>query len=99
MSLLQERGIEPEVILYLESSPSVADLTAIVKKLGKSPKDVIRFGEQLAKEIGISANDVRTSAEWLKIVSDNPRLLERPIVVNGDRAAIGRPPEDVLEIL
>lgn len=99
LTLLQERGIEPELILYLETAPSVAELEEVMKKLGLGPKLVIRFAEEVAKELGISANDERADSEWLKIISGNPKLLVRPIVIKGDRAAIGRPPERVLEIL
>ena len=99
LALLHDRGIEPELMLYLDTAPSAAVLAVLLKKLGKGPKDVIRFNEDVAKELGISPADERPDAEWLKLISANPQLLERPIVINGDRAAIGRPPENVLEIL
>ncbi len=99
LALLQEKGIAPELITYLETAPTVAALAEVVKKLGKGPKDIIRFNEEVATELGISPADERPDAEWLQIIADNPKLLERPIVINGDRAAIGRPPEQVLEIL
>jgi arsenate reductase len=99
LTLLQEKGIEPELILYLETAPSAAALEEVLKKLGKGPKEIIRFSEEVAKELAISPDDERADSEWLKIIAGNPQLLERPIVVNGDRAAIGRPPENVLEIV
>ncbi|MDD4929810.1 MAG: arsenate reductase (glutaredoxin) [Gallionella sp.] len=99
LTLLQEKGIAPELMLYLETAPSVAELENVLKKLGKGPKDIIRFNEDVAKELGISPEDERPDSEWLTIISGNQQLLERPIVINGDRAAIGRPPERVLEIL
>jgi arsenate reductase len=99
LALLQEKGIEPELIHYLEAAPTAVMLAAVLVKLGKGAKDVIRFSEDVAKELGISPADDRSDAEWLNIISANPKLLERPIVINGDRAAIGRPPENVLEIL
>ncbi|MDX8399777.1 MAG: arsenate reductase (glutaredoxin) [Gallionellaceae bacterium] len=99
LSLLQEKGAEPELILYLETAPSAAELEEVLKKLGKGPKDIIRFKEDVAIELGISAEDERADLDWLKIISGNPKLLERPIVINGDRAVIGRPPENVLEII
>ena len=99
LTLLQEKGIEPELIIYLEIAPSASELAEVLKKLGKGPKDIIRFGEVVAKELGISPNDERPDYEWLNIISSNPKLLERPIVIKGDRAAIGRPPESVLNIL
>ncbi|MBA3022939.1 MAG: arsenate reductase (glutaredoxin) [Sideroxydans sp.] len=99
LALLQEKGIEPELIHYLEVAPTAAMLAGVLVKLGKGAKDVIRFNEDDAKALGISPADDRSDAEWLNIISANPKLLERPIVINGDRAAIGRPPENVLEIL
>ncbi len=99
LTLLQEKGIEPELILYLEISPSVAKLEEVLQKLGKGPRDIIRFNEEVAKELGITPQDDRPDCEWLEIISVNPKLLERPIVINDNRAAIGRPPENVLEIL
>jgi arsenate reductase len=99
LALLQEKGIEPELIHYLETAPTAAALADVLKKLGKGPKAIIRFNEELAKELGISPTDARPDAEWIQIISENPKLLERPIVINGDRAAIGRPPEQVLAIL
>ncbi len=99
LALLQEKGIAPEVILYLETAPTAAALAEVLVKLGKGAREIIRFNEDVAKELGISPADERPDAEWLNIISANPKLLERPIVINGDRAAIGRPPENVLEIL
>jgi len=99
LALLQERGIEPEVIHYLDNAPSVAALAAVLKKLGKGAKEIIRFNEDEAKALGISPADERPEAEWLQLISANPKLLVRPIVINGERAAICRPPENVLGIL
>ena len=99
LTLLQETGVEPELILYLDTAPSVAELEEVLKKLGKGPKELIRFNEESASQLGIFPGDERPDAQWLEIISDNPKLLERPIVIKGDKAAIGRPPERVLEIL
>lgn len=99
LALLQEKGITPELIHYLETAPTAADLAEVLRKLGTGPKAIIRFSEEIAAELGISSTDERPDAEWLQIIAANPRLLERPIVINGDKAAIGRPPEQVLEIL
>jgi len=99
LSLLQEKGIEPELILYLEIAPTAAALAEVLKKLGKAPRDIIRFNEEVAIKLAISQNDERTDAEWLNIISSNPKLLERPIFINGDRAVIGRPPENVPEMV
>ena len=99
LTLLQTTGVEPELILYLDTAPSVAELEEVLKKLGKGPKELIRFNEEIASQLGISPVDERPDAQWLEIISGNPKLLERPIVIKGDKAAIGRPPERVLEIL
>jgi len=99
LTLLQDNGIEPALIHYLETAPSVAELEAVLNKLGKGPKDIIRFNEEIAGKLGVFPSDERADSEWLKIISGNPTLLERPIVIHGDRAAVGRPPERVLEIL
>lgn len=99
LALLQEKGIEPELILYLETAPLLVELEDVLKKLRQQAKDMIRFNEAVALELGISSKDERSDTDWLKIISANPKLLERPIVINGDRAVIGRPPERVLEIL
>lgn len=89
----------PELIHYLEAAHSAAALAEVLKKLNKGPKDIIRFNEELATTLGISPADERPDSEWLKIITENSKLLERPIVINGDKAAIGRPPEQVLAIL
>lgn len=99
LELLTARGIEPEVIKYLENPPSVAELREVLRQLGKSPQDILRFNEQVAKDAGLTPNDNRSEAEWLELLVASPVLIERPIVVTGGKARIGRPPETVLEIL
>lgn len=97
LELLQSKGQQPEIILYLEKPPTQKELKAVLKKLGIKPEQLLRKGEAIFKEKykGKSFSD----AEWIKIMVENPKLIERPIVINGDRAAIGRPPELVLDIL
>jgi len=97
--LLDEQGVDYEVVEYLKDTPSIDELTAILLKLGKNPLEVMRTKEALFKELGLSKSDDRPDVEWIKIMVDNPKLIERPIVVNGDKAAMGRPPEDVLKII
>lgn len=99
LGLLEEKGITPEIVTYLDTPPTESELTDILGKLGKKPTDLIRFGESIAKELGLSQNDDRSDAEWVQLMVRNPILIERPIVVNGDKAAVGRPPESVLDIL
>jgi arsenate reductase len=99
LSLLQERGVEAQVIRYLEYPPTMDELRQVVRMLDLAPIDVIRTKEKRFKELGLSKTDGRSDDEWLRIIVDNPVLLERPIVVSGRKAALGRPPEAVLEIL
>ncbi|MDH3669852.1 MAG: arsenate reductase (glutaredoxin) [Gammaproteobacteria bacterium] len=99
LELLNQKNVEPEIVNYLETPPSKTELKRILALLGKKPPEIIRFGENVAKEEGLSASDARTEDEWLELMLDNPILIERPIVVTNDRAAIGRPPETVLSII
>lgn len=95
LELLRAKGIEPAVVEYLRTPPSPADLTVLLHKLGKGPRDIVRAKE--AAEAGI-AKDL-DGAELIAALSANPAAIERPIVVKGDKARLGRPPESVLEIL
>ena len=97
--LLDENSVDYEIIEYLDTPPNEKELTGILRKLGKKPLEVIRTGEALFKELGLSKKDDRPDKEWIKIMVDNPKLIERPIVVKGTKAALGRPPIDVLNIL
>ncbi|WDI32791.1 arsenate reductase (glutaredoxin) [Hyphococcus flavus] len=98
LSLLQEKSIEPEVVLYLENPPSKAVLKSLVAKLGlKSARGMMRVKE--APYIELDLNNAKAESALIDAIAENPILMERPIVVNGDKAAIGRPPEAVLEIL
>lgn len=99
LALLQEKGYQPEIIAYLEQAPSVAELAAICQRLGKHPLEIIRTGEAVFKELGLSKSDTRPDSEWLQLMHDHPILIERPILIDGDKAALGRPPEAVLDIL
>lgn len=99
LQLLHDAGVTPQVVEYLQAPPSAAELDGLCRKLGAEPPAIIRFKEQRAKDLGISASDARSRGEWLALIADNPILLERPIVVRGERAAIGRPPEQIAELL
>jgi arsenate reductase len=97
LALLHERGIEPEIVLYLEHPPSAARVKELVGLLGVEPHAILRTKEAPYKELGLSKQS--SLAEVAKAVAAHPLLLERPIVVAGKRARFGRPPEAVLEIL
>jgi len=95
LELLQANGVEPRVVDYLKTPPSAAELTEILAKLGKAPAEILRAKE--AAEAGVS-KDLPADA-LIAAMAANPAVIERPIVVKGDRARLGRPPEQVLEIL
>lgn len=97
LTLLQDRNLEPEIVLYLENPPSVVELKAIVRQLGISAFDLVRKGESLYKE-QFKGKEL-SEEEWLQVLHDHPKLIERPIVITAKGAAIGRPPEKVLEVL
>lgn len=98
LQLLQEKGIEPEVVEYLKTPPDAATLKSILAKLGKSPRDLMRRKEAPYKELGLDDDSLSEDA-LIEAMVDNPVLIERPIVLHGGKAALGRPPEDVLKIL
>jgi arsenate reductase len=98
LELLVNHGIEPTVVLYLEQPPDAETLKSITRQLDCSISDIIRKGEEEYTALGL-AKSALTEDELVKIVAQNPKLLERPIVVNNGKAAIGRPPENVLSIL
>ena len=98
LALLEERGIGPRVVEYLKTPPSAAELKTILKKLGLRPRDLMRKGEPLYAELGLKDRDLDDDA-LIALMVANPILIERPIVVSRGKAALGRPPESVLEIL
>ncbi len=99
LALLQEHGADVSVVEYLKTPPSAGELRILCEKLGVSALDITRKKEKKFSELGLSAVDDRSEAEWFRILSENPVLIERPIVVANGRVAMGRPPENVLSIL
>jgi arsenate reductase len=97
LALLEESGIDPEVVLYLETQPSVVEITELLKQLGLTPHELVRRGEQDYKDCGLSRDS--SDEDVLSAMAAHPKLIERPIVVMGDRAVLGRPPENVLELI
>ena len=97
LRLLRGRGIEPRVVEYLKTPPTAAELAAIVKQLGIRPEALVRKGEDIYRSR--YAGKALTDSEWIEALVRDPVLIERPIVVAGGRAAIGRPPESVLALL
>lgn len=98
LALLEEQGIEPQIVKYLEDTPNADELKAVLAKLGISARDLLRKKEAEYKEAGLD-NDGLSDDDVIAKMIEFPKLIERPIVVKGDAARIGRPPESVLEIL
>jgi arsenate reductase len=98
LELLKSKGLEPKVIEYLKTPPTVAELDAILKALDLEPQDIARSREEVYQKLGL-AQKTLSRKEWLETLVKNPILIERPIVVHGNKAALGRPPEKVLAVL
>lgn len=98
LDLLKGRGIEPRVRLYLEDSPDADELRALSRRLGLRPAELLRKNEEIYRELvrRHGPPDDDTALRWM---AEHPILIERPIVIAGERARVGRPPEAVLEIL
>ncbi len=98
LALLEARGLKPKIVEYLKTPPSAAELKAILRKLGLKPPDLLRECEPCYAELGLKPGKLDDDA-LIALMAENPILIERPIVVVGAKAALGRPPEKVLEIL
>lgn len=98
LSLLQEKGIEPQVVLYLEQTPNVSELEDLIRMLGISPRALLRKGEDAYKQNNLADKSL-SDGELIAAMTRYPKLIERPIVVANGKAALGRPPESVLDIL
>ena len=98
LELLRSNNVEPEVVEYLKSPPSREQLKAILVMLGVGPRDLLRTGEAAYKDCGL-ADTTLTDDQLIDAMLRHPVLVQRPIVVAGGRAAVGRPPENVLDIL
>jgi arsenate reductase len=98
LALLQQRGVEPEIVEYMKTPPDHAALATLLRQLGLGPRDLLRKGEAEYRELNLS-DPALSDAELIAAMVEHPKLIERPIVVAGGQARIGRPPERVLEIL
>ncbi len=96
-SILEDKGVEFETIEYLKTPPTQKEIKGLLKMLGMKAQDIVRKGEPLYKEK--FADKKLSESEWVKALAENPILIERPIIVKGNKAIIGRPPEKVLEFL
>ena len=98
LQLLEDRGLSPTIVRYLDTPLNTAQLQTLLDKLGISPRQLLRTGEDEYKTLGLSDPQL-TDAQLIDAMLSQPKLIERPILVVGDKAVIGRPPENVLEIL
>lgn len=97
LAILNENNINPEIVLYLKDTPSETDFKIILQKLNMKPQELLRKNEAFFKENfkGLEFND----DEWIKVMIENPKLIERPIVIRGNKAIVARPPESVKDLL
>jgi arsenate reductase len=98
LELLRANNIEPKVVLYLDTPPSKQELMSLLTLLGKSPRELLRKSEEEFKSLGLNKPSLSDETLTEAMIS-HPKLIERPIVVSGKRAVLGRPPENVLELI
>lgn len=97
LQLLQGRGVEPEIVLYLQTPPDKAQLKSLLKKLNLTARQLLRSGEDSYKALQLQDSSL-SEEQLLQAMMTHPKLIERPIVVKGNKAVLGRPPENVLEL-
>lgn len=97
LALIEDKGVDPEIVFYLENVPSQKQLKEIIKMLGIKAHDLVRKTEAIYKE-NYKGKEYSES-EWIKLMVKHPKLIERPIVIKGKKAVLGRPPENVLDLL
>lgn len=98
LELLEARGVQPNVVRYLETPPSASELKSLLGKLGIPARDLLRSGEDEYKTLGLSDTSL-SEAQLIDAMVKHPKLIERPILIAGDKAVVGRPPEKLLELL
>jgi len=98
LQLLEDNNVQPEIIEYLKQAPSKAELESVLNLLGMNPRELMRKGESVYKELNL-ADESLSKDQLLAAILKNPILIERPIVLANGKAAIGRPPESVLDII
>jgi len=98
LELLKEKNIEPEVVLYLDNPPSKDEISKLLSILGINPRELLRKGEEEYKTQNLKDQTI-SDQKIIEIMSENPKLIERPIVISNNKAIIGRPPENVLKLI
>jgi|TARA_B110000459_G_C16616839_1_gene499378 arsenate reductase len=96
LQLIKDAGVEVEIVEYLKAIPTVDDLKMILMKLNLKPTDILRKGEAVYKEK--FKNSDFNDDEWIKVMLEYPKLIERPIVIKGNKAILGRPPQNVIDL-
>lgn len=99
LAVLEERGVDAEVVRYLDHPPGREQLEAIVAGLDDPPAALVRSGDPRFKDLGLAKGDYTTAEEVVDLLVAHPELMERPVLLVGARAVIGRPPERVIELL
>jgi len=97
LSLIEQHGLDPEIVEYLKTPPSADEIKAVLKKLRMKPRDLMRKSEAPYKDLGLGS-DKLSDDQLVTAMAENPILIERPVVIFGQRAKLGRPPEDVLDL-
>jgi arsenate reductase len=98
LALIKEKEIQPEVVLYMETPPDSETLKELISKLSITPRELLRTGEDDYRANNLKDTTL-TDNDLIKAMVTYPKLIERPIVINGDKAVLGRPPENVLDII
>jgi len=98
LALIENQDIEPTIVRYLEDPPSAGELDRVLALLDMAPRGLMRRKETIYKELGLE-DEALSRTQLITAMVENPKLIERPVVINGDRAALGRPTEAILEIL
>jgi arsenate reductase len=96
-ALLEEKGVEAEVVKYLDTPPTKEEIKELLKMLGISARELMRTKESIYKELGLK--DVEDEEKLIEAMAENPKLIERPIVIKDGKATIGRPIENIIELL
>lgn len=98
LALLEEKGIHPEVVLYMETPPTADQLNDVLTKLGMTARELLRRGEDEYRELNLAEPSL-SERDLVDAMTAHPKLIERPIVIKGKKAVLGRPPENVLELI
>jgi arsenate reductase len=99
LQLINTKNISFKIVEYLKSPPSETELKKILNGLEMKPRSLIRTQEKVFKELNLSKKDNRPDQEWIRIMAENPILIERPILIYNNKVALGRPPENLLNII